>query len=255
MKALCLALAMLVGCAKPQPEPQRSFSFNSKPIVERFEKDFGDRYKMAQDADAALTKLIARAVEAINAEADKNDRKANKLQARGALWDAMQYRERATHLRTRGERLQTDWTEDYQGFIPKLVALQSVPLGRETPELFTPMSMWLRDWYHEMKDLLGELVMTSLHLDDLQVFNEGTVVVLRLDKMGDSVPTQSVYKQYFCPWTGAVSYWLAYIGCEVAAIGLDIGLLCGPIAMLAEETMYRYIAPRWSDKVYARIYQ
>jgi len=162
MKRLLILAMMLIGCAKTNAEAQRSFAFNHRPIVDRFERDMDDRGRMAADADAALGKLIARATEAIGDEADKNDRKADKLQRRGALLDAMTYRERAAHLRNRGEDLKSEWDETYKGLIPKLVAIAAKdPLGRETPELFTPMSTWLRDWYHEMKDLLGEFVMVS----------------------------------------------------------------------------------------------
>lgn len=254
-RALTL-LVMLAGCAKAHSEPHRKFSFNHRPVIERFERDLDNRLAMATDADAALNKLIARAVEALNDEANKNDAKADRLQRRGALWDAMAYRERASDLRAKGEKFATEWQYDYKGFLPKMVGLLGDgPLGRETPELFTPMSMWLRDWYHTMKSMLGEFVMVSLHLDDLQVFNEGSVVVLRLSKMGTEIPTEAMYKLYFCPWTGAVAYWLTYIGCEAAAMGLDVSLLCGPIAMIAEETVYRYIAPKWSPRFYARMYQ
>ncbi len=245
MKYLLLTLAMIFGTAQAE-----TFTFNHRPITERLEREMTDRLKMAQNADAALSKMIARASEALAEEANKLHNKADRLQARGALWDAMALREQAIILTNAAEDFTTEWLLDYKGFIPRLVTLE-----RETPELYTPMSTWLRDWYHTIKDLLGERVTTTLHLDDLQVINEGTPVILRFKSMGDTVPTASVFEQYWNPWTSCIAFWLTYIGCEAACWGMDIALLCSPIAMIAEETVYRYIAPRWSDKFYERIYK
>lgn len=252
MKSFLLILAMISGFAQAQTS---QLIFNHKPIVDRFEKDMDNRLRMAQDADVALGKIVVLASEILKAEADKADERADRLQRRGRLWDAMHEREKAIKLRNAGEDFELEWRQDYKGLIPSLVALSSGYFSRETPELYTPMSTWLRDWYHTIKDLLGERLCVTLHLDDLQVINEGTPVVLRLKSMGDIVPTESVYGQYFNPWTACVSYWLVYIGCEVACAGMDISLVCSPIAMIAEETVFKFVAPRWSDRFYARIYQ
>lgn len=257
MFRLLLLIAMTVGCAQAQSEPQRNETkrplFSSGPIVNRFERDMDSRIRMAEDADAALGNWIKHAKETLTDEADKLDRKADKLQSRGALVDALTIREKATKIREMGQDFQDEWLADYKGFIPKAVGLG--PLGRETPELYQPMFEWLREWYHALKDVLDEKILVALHIDDLQVFNEGTPVVLRLKSMGDNLPGTEVYAAYFNPWTAMVAYWLVYAGCEAACWGLDISLLCSPIAMAAEEMVFRVIAPRWSDKFYVRIYQ
>lgn len=208
---------------------------------------------MAEDADAALNQWIKHAKGTLLDAADKLDAKADKIQSRGALWDAMSLRESASKLRAMGQDMSAEWEADYKGLIPRSVALG--PFGRETPELYTPMFTWLRDWYHALKDSLDEKILVALHLDDLQVFNEGTPVVLRLKQMGNDIPSAAVYASYFITWSAMVSFWLVYATCEAACWGLDISLLCSPISMAAEETVYRLIAPRWSDKFYARIYQ
>lgn len=232
-------------------------SFDHKPIVHRFERDFTetDRIKMAQDTDAALSTIIKRIAAHLRSEAAKEDATADRIQARGALLDALDHRDQAVKLRNASDDFVAEWERSFKGQIPAMV-YTSIQLERETPELYTPMSDFLRDWYHTVKELIGEQACVTLHFDDIQVINEGTPVVLRLKKwMADQVPTSQVYEQYFDPWAGCVAYWLVWAGCEAVTYGAGIVLVCSPIAMMAENFVFYQVAPHYSDRVYQYVYR
>lgn len=254
MKTYLLIFAMILGCAKEPEEPVRKPKYDSKGVTSRLESHMLSRTKLAQDADEALGYWIKNANEVLLKEADKLDYKAERLQARGQLSDAFTVRELAAKYRTMGVDFSAEWQAEYKGFITRQVMLAQA-YGRECPELYAPMQEWLREWYGALRLIVDEKILVALHLDDLQVFNEGTPVVLRLKKMGDNIPTSAIYSDYFLPWTSMVSYWLTYAGCEAACWGLDVSLLCGPIAMAAEELVFRIIAPRWSDRFYEIVYK
>lgn len=255
---LILAMTLSACDSAHSQSNASSFSFDHKPIMESVSKDFkeGDRLRMANDADKALEKMLMTAVAAFKDKAAALQFDADRLQRRGALSDAETLRDNALRYENAADDLTSDWNTKFKGEIPRITLLAMSMQGHETPELYTPMSDWLRNWYHQMKDLLGPTVCAMLHLDDIQTMNEGTPVVLRLKKyMVDQVPSDTVYELYFDPWTSCVAYWLVYAGCEAATMATGTFFMCSLPATLARDIVYKYIAPKYSDKIYARLYQ
>lgn len=221
----CLASSKIALADDQQPV------YDHKPEVHRIDTDLQnpDRLRLAQRADLAIGGIVGRI--------------AGALDDHGYGADASAIRQ--------------EWAGKFQGYLPTIIR-QGYLEGRaqDVPELYTPMSLWLRDWYHRTLDLLGPTVCQALHIDDIQILNEGTPVVLRIQSViGPVVPSSQVYEAYFDQWCGVVAYWSVFVGCEAVFWGSDITLICTPAAMIAERVVLKRIAPRWSDRVWARLYQ
>lgn len=109
---------------------------------------------------------------------------------------------------------------------------------------------WLYTIWEKIDGLVGAQVMEMAHLDDLYIFAYGIPVCLWCVDAVD-VPEYAVhFYEYKEGFAGATTYWSAQIACSVATFGTGIGLICGPVATLAEKFMVGFVAPGLSSRMY-----
>ncbi len=180
-----------------------------------------DRVELAVKADRSLAAMVKLA-------AWELDKKGHKAEA---------------------DQLRKEWSP-FAGYLPKIAKIAEAggDAAREVPELYAPLSVKLAQWYNLISAALGPELTSALHLDDLQVLNFGTVVVLRLDKMADNVVDSDGYEIYWDPWCGVLAYWGTWIGCEIGTMSTGWFVICTPLAMLAENVTVNFVAPRFSDR-------
>lgn len=251
---LCAAMA-LASC---RSEPARA-AFDEKPAVESMRKEFesGNRLDLARRTDQALDNGLSTAVRSLREEAARLNEEADRYQRRGALSDAYTRRSTAGEMLALAEDVETEWRGNFAGALVQMVQiLEAAGPAQDVPELYEPMSRWLRLRLSQIEAAIGTQLYNVLHLDDLQTINEGTPVVLRLKKyMGDQIPTVELYALYFDPWAGVVAYWSVWGVCTAATWGGGWSVICTPAAMMAEKVMRDNIAPRWDHKIWARLYK
>jgi hypothetical protein len=250
-------IGLFLALAALHPQPALAV-YDHGPVVDAMRQEFeaANRLDLARKTDKAMDAALTTAIWKMRQEADLADSGADRAQRRGALMDAYSMRERAGQLRALADDVEAEWQGQFAGAVVQMVQiLEAAGPMADVPELYEPMSQWLRLRLQQIEDLLGTQIYVMLHLDDLQTMNEGTPVVLRLRKyMGDKIPTAEIYEQYFCPWSGVVAYWLVWGGCTAATWGAGWAVICTPAAMIAERLVLTRVAPRWTNKVWARVY-
>lgn len=143
---------------------------------------------------------------------------------------------RASGYEQEAVRLQEEWESKWFGYVMRLRDLGD----------HAPLSLWLADVYNRLENLLGEQLMSWLHLDDIKIINYAIPVVFRpCNEEWDSAE----YKLHFVPLSGVLAYWGAVIPCWVATSGIA-SFLCSPLGMLSEHVMTRFLAPGISDRAY-----
>jgi len=251
---LALAFIFMVVAA-----PVTLAAFDEKPAVESLRRDFenGNRIDLARRTDAAMDAALTLAIGTLREEAGKLDDEADRYQRRGALADAYTLRSKAGEMRALAEDVEAEWRGTYAGLVVQIAQiLEAAGPAQDVPELYEPMSQWLRLRLNQIEAAIGTQLYNVLHLDDLQTINEGTPFALRLKKyMGENVPTMATYALYFDPWAGVIAYWTTWGVCVAATWGGGVAFICTPAAMLAEKVVRDNLAPRWDDRIYARLYQ
>lgn len=144
-----------------------------------------------------------------------------------------------------------DWQGRFRGMILR------AGRGEEALGDHSPLSPWLAVTCITLKELLGDWVYVSLHLDDLEILNFGLPVMF--DPHADSVwcneepqtPCRDEYREHAGPVIGVTSYWLAWGVCTGATWGAGaITFICTPVGMVTERVVLVSVAPKISDFVW-----
>jgi hypothetical protein len=154
------------------------------------------------------------------------------------------------------EALLTEWYQSFKGVIPTIVVnLDNGNMAlADVPEIYAPMSEWLAEWGYTLKATLGPEAFEFLHLDDIQIINWGTPVVLRLSMVGDAAVDFVTYDANFNPWCGVVAYWSAFGTCMAITLATGWVYACTPLGMGAEYITSTFIAPIYSYRVWESVY-
>lgn len=195
--------------------------FNYQPSLDGLEQEFesGNRVSLARKTDAALEGMIRLAVW--------------KLQRTGHNDEAIE--------------VWNQWDGFYRGYLVREVMKEG--LGDHEP-----LSRWLADVYAKLVDLFGESAVKFMHLDDINIANFAIPVVFHMKQIGGDVIDAPEYALHFVPFSGVVAYWGTWGACEAVTMGTGWFIVCTPAGMAAEYVTVTYIAPRFSDRVWARFY-
>lgn len=144
-------------------------------------------------------------------------------------------------------RLRAEWTEQ---FLNGTASLDALDLGDHRP-----LSRWLVRFYRALQSRLGEEVLTTFHLDDINTMNFAIPVTFHPN--GDPHSKESwdslEYSRHFVPFSGVVTYWLSLEGCRLALQDHPVmSRYCGVVAMVLRRGMEMKIAPKLSDFIYAK---
>lgn len=115
---------------------------------------------------------------------------------------------------------------------------------------FEPMFVWLDNVYTQLENLLGEGVMSSTKLSDLDDLNHALRVVLY---PRDARWDRAEYKLHFVPFGKIVGYWTVMGGCfAFNRFVLTEKIICAPIAM-GSRAFFGLIADPLSDVIYSGV--
>lgn len=134
---------------------------------------------------------------------------------------------------------------EFQGFMFRQHNMQGI--GDHDP------IKWMLNTWQTLDSLLGSQAMQLMHLDDIRIFAYTIPVVFWCV---DNVDAQE-FRAHFVGgedggFAGSTAYWVTMLSCTVGTYGTATSLMCSPMGMLAEEITDRVIAPRLSDRVWAR---
>ncbi len=212
MRTLLVA-ALVAMVATPAQAAVRPF--NHKPAVSQAAADLGsgNPSRIAGRVEIALAALVGTGV--------------RELEAQGHRDIAARY--------------EHEWLNQWSGHVRMLALAEGLGDHR-------PLSQWLADFHDRLEDLLGPMLMSILHLDDIKVFNHGLPVVFGMrDFLGEDIDLVE-YELHWTPFCGVVAYWSVWATCTVATWGAGaITMICSPAGMLGERLMVRYIAPPLAD--------
>lgn len=110
---------------------------------------------------------------------------------------------------------------------------------------------WMHQLAQKLNDLLGPQIMKLSHLDDIDWLAYCIPVT---HWCLDAVDAKE-YSLHFCMEMGIIAYWTADLTCTFASYGTAYALICSPIGSMAEEIISRVVAPRFSDKFWAKACQ
>lgn len=241
MRALILLLA-LAGCGRA--DTSKTQSFDHRPIQQSV---------ASRLAAGDTTNLAAESFDAMFATAERM------LRERGHQAEAAQ--------------LDAEWTHEYRA---KFTLLTDAGDHK-------PVSEWIEQWYQKLYDILGDKLMEMSHLKDIWVLNYTIPVVFHassaspwcaedLQKHPDDTCKRE-YARHFVGtkyprvvdsdanivthhgFSGVVTYWLVWAGCEAATYGTGWFVVCTPAGDLAEYAIEKWVAPKVSDDLYDRANQ
>lgn len=128
----------------------------------------------------------------------------------------------------------------YHGFMLRPKALTAV--GDHDP------IAWMHNLAMKLNELLGPQIMKLSHLSDIDLLAYCIPVVHWCEDQVDA----KEYSLHFCLEMGIIAYWTADLACTFASYGTAYALICSPIGDLAEEIVSRIVAPKFSDKFWAK---
>jgi hypothetical protein len=174
------------------------------------------------------------------------------------LHTAIRQLERRGHDQLAAE-LRMEYGEKYAGFLTRMVGD-----GRNIGD-HKPLSEWLATAYKKIEAALGVTICSLLHLTDLKTINYGIPVVFHpctydLAPMPES-ERMTEYRRHFSGkidgealdgLVPVLSYWIAWIACEVATYGGGWFIICSPLATLVEVAEERWITPKLSDMIFLK---
>lgn len=176
------------------------------------------------------------------------------LAARGYTTDALE--------------LQSDWDDHYASVV--------AGLKRDVGD-HEPLSWWISLWYAALSAELGDDFMEKSHLKDLWVMNLVIPVVFDphqasewCDEQLHKYPAdtcQAEYRRHFAGtkyirndpyatetlhhgFSGVVTYWIAWGGCQAATWGLGWFAICTPVSTVAEIAIEKFVAPKASEAIW-----
>lgn len=110
-----------------------------------------------------------------------------------------------------------------------------------------PYSEWLALTYDLLRLTLGDQVLKFWHLDDLYILNYAIPVVFDPENPDWD---KKEYGLHFVPFSGVLTYWTIWIGCEIYTFATGHVFPCSPAGSLGETIMVHLFAPHISNMVY-----
>ena len=160
----------------------------------------------------------------------------------------------AKHLRKKGYKaeaaaIQDEYDTQFDGYVVRETSQRNIGDHK-------PLSAWLAKTYIKLENFLGIALCQALHLSDLQVINYGLPVVFHpCNPEWDEADYLAHFAhdpKYGPALVPVISYWFAFAGCEVGTWGIGWSLICGPVGMITELLVDKFVALPLGTKIYAR---
>ncbi len=211
-------LVLVCACAPGA----RAETFDERPALDSLEHDFesGSVIDLAERTDRAL----------------------------GAMLELAEMK-----LRRHGERrlaaaIDHDWHTRYQGHLIDSAA------GPEYLGDHAAWSTWLASVSDKLDAILGPVIMSATHLEDIRTVNYAVPVALHLSVIGNDVIDEAEYGRHFEPLAGVMAYWGVWISCELVTMSSGWFIVCTPAGMIAKIVTVDYLAPKFTPSLYQRFY-